>query len=169
MGEGTRPRYPRRWGAAANGWRGLPSKMLLLCPPRGKGPGVLPTTGSPRVQDPQGRVPRWQRRGAGPLPAGARLRGGGGQGDTHTLVSTGNRQHRHCAWCRGVGRKARGNAGLGCRRKVCTDTAPPAGRSLPLHITGLCVINSEADYSRKTYPGLPGALHHCGVLHHVTG
>lgn len=43
------------------------------------------------------------------------------------------------------------------------EAAPPAGWSLPLHITGLQVINSGANYSGKSDPGLPGTLHHWGV------
>lgn len=46
----------------------------------------------------------------------------------------------------------------GSSRKGCTQTAPPDGQLLPQHGTGLCVIKSEANLSRKSYPGLPGAL-----------
>lgn len=133
--------------AGANGWSQLPSKMLPLCPPEGKG------TGSRLPQSPRGRVPRWQWGQA------ERWRWAGGHECLGRHSSSGSKVPA-----------AEGLAGeQGATQGWGAETAPPAGHSQPPHVMGIRVISSEANYSRKTYPGLLGALHHRGVLHHVTG
>lgn len=160
--------WPR--GAAANGWSGRPSKtlLLLLCPLQGKGPGVLPAVGSPCAQSPQGRVPRWQCRGAGPLPIGATERQR--QAGRHACPG----KHRQpaapapCLLPRGR-QESKGQRRAGAQQEgLHTDSPSGQAVALPAHYRPI-VINSEVNYSRKTYSGLPGALHHWGVLHHGTG
>lgn len=96
MGEGTwrwypQPQYPQPRGAAANGWRGLPQQVAAAVPSAGSSQPWL---------HPMCRAPG----------EGSRC----GSGDMHALVSTGNQQCQHRPCCHGVGRKARGNACLGC-------------------------------------------------------
>jgi len=76
------PLAPGSWlrGAAADGWRQLPSKTLPLCPPQGKGPGVPPAAGSPWSQSP-GEGSRGGSAGAWvPCPLGPGLEAVAGKG-----------------------------------------------------------------------------------------